>query len=254
MATSQPRIALITGATAGIGAATAARFAAAGWHLILAGRRAERLEAAKKSLGVPVHGIACDINDHAAMQQAIAAIPPAFAAVEVLVNNAGHGIGTDKKFQEADLGEMHRIVETNIQSVLTVTRALLPGMIARGRGHVVNIGSSFHRYPHPQSHVYGATKAFIENLTQSLRIEVLGTGVRVSTVEAGLVKTEFVERRFRGNQELIKQRLGGLDPLLPEDVAECIMFCVSMPQRASVSRLELLMTDQAPGFMQLVKH
>lgn len=253
MAASQPRIALITGATAGIGAATAARFAAAGWHLVLTGRRAERLDQAAKTLGVPVHGIVCDIDDHAATQKALGAIPPAFAAVEVLVNNAGHGIGTDRKFQEADLAEMHAIVETNIQAVLTVTRTLLPGMIARGKGHVIQIGSSFHRYPHPQSHVYGATKAFVENLTQALRAEVLGTGVRVSTVEAGLVKTEFVERRFRGNQELIAQRLGGLDTLLPEDVAECIFFCVSMPQRASVSRLELLMTDQAPGFMQLVR-
>ncbi len=247
MTGSRPRVALITGATSGIGASTAKRFAGEGWHLVLAGRRGERLEEARDSLGVPVHVVRADVADAAAMTEALTALPAPFDAVEVLVNNAGHGIGTDAKFQEADLERLHAMVAANVNGVLTCTRLLLPGMIERGRGHVVNLGSIFHRYPYPMSHVYNATKAFVENFTQSLRADLLGTDVKVSTIEPGLVLTEFVERRFHGDADLIRKRLGDADGLLPEDIADCIWFCVNTPRRMTVSRLEVVMTDQAPA-------
>lgn len=247
MTNSQPHVALITGATSGIGAATAKKFADEGWHLVLTGRRAERLEEAKESLGVPVHTIIADVTDVAAMTEAFNGLPEPFGAVEVLVNNAGHGIGTDAKFQESNLDQLHAMVDANINGVLTCTRLLLPGMIERKRGHVINLGSIFHRYPYPMSHVYNSTKAFQENLTQGLRADLLGTDVKVTTVEPGLVLTEFVERRFHGDTELIEKRLGDADGLLPEDVADCIWFCVNTPRRMTVSRLEVVMTDQAPG-------
>ena len=202
---------------------------------------------------MPVHTIVADVTDVAAMTEALTTLPAPFDAVEVLVNNAGHGIGTDAKFQESKLGELHVMVETNVNAVLTVTRLLLPGMIERGRGHVINLGSIFNRFPHPMSHIYGSTKAFVENFTQGIRIDLLGTDVKVTTIEPGLVLTEFVDRRFHGNQELIEQRIGNADGLLPEDVADCIWFCVNMPRRANVTRLELMMTDQAPGPMNVIK-
>ncbi len=247
MTDKQPRVALITGATAGIGAGTAKKFADEGWHLVLTGRRENRLKQAQESLGVPVHTIVADVTDVPAMTEAFGALPAPFDAVEVLVNNAGHGIGTDAKFQDANLEQLHTMVEANINAVLTCTRLLLPGMIERGRGHIINLGSIFHRYPYPMSHVYNSTKAFVENLTQGLRADLLGTNVKVSTVEPGLVLTEFVERRFHGDMELIKKRLGDADGLLPEDIAECIWFCVNTPRRMTVSRLEVVMTDQAPA-------
>lgn len=247
MTDNHPRVALITGATAGIGAGTAKKFADEGWHLVLTGRREDRLQQARESLGVPVHIIVADVTDVTGMTQALGALPAPFDAVEVLVNNAGHGIGTDSKFQEANLDELHTMVEANINAVLTCTRLLLPGMIERGRGHIINLGSIFHRYPYPMSHVYNSTKAFVENLTQGLRADLLGTNVKVSTIEPGLVLTEFVERRFHGNMELIKERLGDVDGLLPEDIADCIWFCVNTPRRMSISRLEVVMTDQAPA-------
>ena len=247
MTYKQPRVALITGATAGIGAGTAKKFADEGWHLVLTGRRENRLKQAQESLGVPVHTIVADVTDVPAMTEAFGALPAPFDAVEVLVNNAGHGIGTDAKFQDTNLEQLHTIVEANINAVLTCTRLLLPGMIERGRGHIINLGSIFHRYPYPMSHVYNSTKAFVENLTQGLRADLLGTNVKVSTVEPGLVLTEFVERRFHSDMELIKKRLGDADGLLPEDIAECIWFCVNTPRRMTVSRLEVVMTDQAPA-------
>ncbi len=247
MTYKQPRVALITGATAGIGAGTAKKFADEGWHLVLTGRRENRLKQAQESLGVPVHTIVADVTDVPAMTEAFGALPAPFDAVEVLVNNAGHGIGTDAKFQDANLEQLHTMVEANINAVLTCTRLLLPGMIERGRGHIINLGSIFHRYPYPMSHVYNSTKAFVENLTQGLRADLLGTNVKVSTVEPGLVLTEFVERRFHSDMELIKKRLGDADGLLPEDIAECIWFCVNTPRRMTVSRLEVVMTDQAPA-------
>tara|TARA_A100001037_G_scaffold288905_1_gene300103 strand:- start:11911 stop:12672 length:762 start_codon:yes stop_codon:yes gene_type:complete len=247
MTDKQPRVALITGATAGIGAGTAKKFADEGWHLVLTGRRENRLKQAQESLGVPVHTIVADVTDVPAMTEAFGALPAPFDAVEVLVNNAGHGIGTDAKFQDANLEQLHTMVEANINAVLTCTRLLLPGMIERGRGHIINLGSIFHRYPYPMSHVYNSTKAFVENLTQGLRADLLGTNVKVSTVEPGLVLTEFVERRFHSDMELIKKRLGDADGLLPEDIAECIWFCVNTPRRMTVSRLEVVMTDQAPA-------
>tara|TARA_Y100001960_G_scaffold328949_1_gene419015 strand:- start:844 stop:1605 length:762 start_codon:yes stop_codon:yes gene_type:complete len=247
MANKQPRVALITGGTSGIGAGTAKKFADEGWHLILTGRREDRLNYARDILDVPVHTIVADITNVGSMTKALAEIPAPFDEVEVLVNNAGHGIGTDEKFQDADLEQLHVMVEANINAVLTCTHVLLPGMIERERGHVINLGSIFHRYPYPMSHVYNSTKAFVENFTQGLRADLLGTNVKVSTIEPGLVMTEFVERRFHGDIELIKKRLGDADGLLPEDIADCIWFCVNTPRRMSVSRLEVVMTDQAPG-------
>lgn len=238
-------IVLVTGATSGIGAAVAARFARDGARLVLAGRRTERLAAL--DLGVPTHVVSLDVRDRAAVEAAVAGLPADFADVDVLVNNAGLALGLAPA-QAASLEDWETMVDTNIKGVMYLTRALLPGMVARRRGHVVMLGSVAGTYPYPGGNVYGATKAFVAQLALDLRADLLGTGVRVTSIEPGMVGgTEFSDVRFHGDHDRAAATYQGLRPLGPEDVAEAVAWCAHQPAHVNVNRLELMPTAQAFG-------
>lgn len=190
-------IVLITGATAGFGAATARRFAGDGARIVAIGRRADRLEALRDELGEDkVQPVTLDVRDRAAVEAAIASLPDAWSAIDVLVNNAGLARGLGPA-QEASLDDWDAMVDTNVKGLMYLTRAVLPGMVARGRGHVVNIGSTAAEFPYPGGNVYGATKAFVRQFSLNLRADLYGTPVRVTDIEPGLVGgTEFSNVRF----------------------------------------------------------
>jgi len=241
-------IVLVTGATSGFGAAIARRFAAEGHHLIAVGRRSERLAALVQELGsARVHAVALDVRDRAAVQAAVAALPGELAAVDLLVNNAGLALGLGPA-QEADLDAWERMVDTNVKGLMYVTRALLPGMVARNRGHIVNIGSIAATHPYPGGNVYGGTKAFVRQFSLNLRADLLNTRVRVTDVEPGLVGgTEFSVVRFEGDQQRAARLYEGTDALTPEDIAEAVHWVATLPARVNVNILELMPVTQAFG-------
>lgn len=235
---------LITGASSGIGAAVARRFAQAGARLVLVARRKERLEVMGAELGVPVHVIELDVRDRAQVESALASLPEPFRSVSVVVNNAGLALGQGPA-HEASLDDWDAMVDTNVKGMLHVTHALLPGMVARRRGHVVNLGSVAGTYPYPGGHVYCATKAFVHQFSLALRSDLLGTDVRVTCVEPGMVQTDFSKVRFGGDDARAAKVYEGADPMTPEDIAETVAWCVSMPARVNVNTVELMATRQA---------
>ncbi|GAB4183508.1 MAG: SDR family oxidoreductase [Thalassobaculales bacterium] len=244
---------LITGATAGFGAATARRFAAAGWRLVLAGRRAERLEALKAELaGVPVHTIALDVRDRAAVQAAFAGLPAEFAALDVLVNNAGLALGTEPA-DKVPLDDWEQMVDTNIKGLMYCSHAAIPGMVARKSGHIVNLGSIAGTYPYPGGNVYGGTKAFVHQFSLNLRADLVQHGVRVTSVEPGLAESEFSIVRYHGDVAKAKAVYAGTQPIRPEDVAEVVFFCVSMPPNVNINVIELMAGCQAFNGFNIVR-
>jgi 3-hydroxy acid dehydrogenase / malonic semialdehyde reductase len=239
-----PPIVFITGASAGIGAAVARRFASIGSHLILAARRVDRLGALVTELGVPAHLLELDVRDRSAVERAIADLPAAFADVTVLVNNAGGALGLEP-FHEAHVEDWETMVDTNIKGVLYITRALLPGMTRRDRGHIINVGSVAGTYPYPGGNVYGATKAFVEQLSLNLRADLAGRRVRVTNIEPGMVETEFSLVRFKGDEEKANAVYKGFPPLRAEDVAEAIFWCATLPEHVNINRLEMMSVMQS---------
>ncbi len=237
-------IVFVTGATAGFGAATARRFVQNGAKVIATGRRQERLESLANELGERCHPLAFDVTDRQAVFNAIEALPPGFADVNVLVNNAGLALGLDMA-PDCDLDDWDGMVQTNINGVLYCTRALLPGMCARDRGHIINLGSVAATYPYPGGNVYGATKAFVHQLSLGLRADVLGKNVRVTCVEPGLAETEFALVRFKGDRDKAKAPYEGLDPLTPEDVADVIYYVATLPQHVNINLVEMMPVRQA---------
>ncbi len=240
------RTVLITGASGGFGRAIAGRFARLGDRLILAGRTPERLEALATSLPpVPVHLAAFDIRDRGAIETAVSALPPEFAGVDVLVNNAGLALGAGPA-QQASLDDWEQMIDTNTKGLVVMTRLLLPGMIARGRGHIINIGSVAGNWPYPGGHVYCATKAFVRQFSLALRADVLGTGVRVTNIEPGMVAgTDFSLVRYQGDAEKAAKVYANTTPLIPEDVAESVLWCAGLPERVNINSIELMGTTQA---------
>lgn len=241
-------IVFITGATAGFGLAVARRFAKDGARIVATGRRAERLEALKAELGADrVHAVPLDVRDRRAVEAAVAALPPAFAEVDVLVNNAGLALGLAPA-QSADLDGWETMVDTNVKGPLYVTRAILPGMVDRDRGHVINMGSVAARYPYPGGNVYGASKAFLRQFSLNLRADLAGTRVRVTDIEPGLVGgSEFSAVRFAGDQARVDALYAGADPLLPDDIAETVHWVATLPGRVNVNTLELMPVSQSFG-------
>ena len=235
---------LVTGATAGIGAAVARRFAAAGARLVIVGRRADRLDALAKALDTPVHPLALDVSDREAVAEAIASLPPRFAEIGVLVNNAGLAQGLSGA-QDADIDDWERMIDTNVKGLAYMTRAVLPGMVSRDAGHVVNIGSVAGSYPYPGGNVYGGTKAFVAQFTLNLRSDLLGTRVRATCVEPGMTETEFSLVRFKGDVARSEQIYAGADPMSAADLAEVVHMVCALPARVNVNRLEVMPVTQA---------
>lgn len=235
---------LVTGATAGIGDATARRFADAGARVVAVGRRADRLAALADSLDVPVHPVVLDVSDRQAVAEAIPALPHDFSAIDVLVNNAGLAQGLEGG-QDADLDDWDRMIDTNVKGLAYMTRAVLPGMVARDAGHVVNIGSVAGSYPYPGGNVYGGTKAFVHQFTLNLRSDLLGTRVRATCVEPGMTETEFSLVRFKGDTGKADQVYAGARPMSSADLAEVVYAVCALPAHVNVNRLEVMPVTQA---------
>lgn len=234
----------VTGATAGFGEATARRFAEHGHKVIATGRRRERLDALKQSLGDAVHPMVLDVQNKQAVFDAVAELPPDFKNVDVLVNNAGLALGLDPA-PSADLADWDTMIDTNCKGLIYCTRALLPGMIERDRGHIINLGSVAGTYPYPGGNVYGATKAFVHQFSLNLRADVLGKNIRVTSVEPGLAETEFSVVRFKGDADKAKVPYVGLDPLTGDDIADAIYWVATTPRHVNVNRIELMPVMQA---------
>jgi NADP-dependent 3-hydroxy acid dehydrogenase YdfG len=246
MRITMSQIALITGATSGFGAACARRFAAHGWTLILCGRRQDRLDALRTELAatVPVHAFPLDVRDETAVNATIAALPVEFSEVDLLVNNAGLALGLEPA-QRCDMDDWQRMIDTNIKGLLYCTRAILPGMVARNRGHVVNIGSVAGNYPYPGGNVYGATKAFVKQFSLNLRADLLGTRVRVTNIEPGLAESEFSLVRFKGDDSKAARIYEGTQPLRPEDIADIVYWAATCPAHININRVEVMPVNQA---------
>ena len=241
----ESRVAFVTGATSGFGAAIAERFVREGARVVICGRRGERLAELSKKLVDAALPLVLDVRHRAAVESAVAALPPAFGAVDVLVNNAGLALGLEPAHQ-ASLDDWETMIDTNCRGLVTCTRALLPGMVARDRGHVVNVGSVAASYPYPGGNVYGATKAFVHQFSQNLKAELLGTKVRVTVVEPGMAETEFSLVRLR-DAEKARAVYAGVHPLTAEDIAEAVQWCVTRPPHVNVNVIEVMPTQQAFG-------
>ena len=236
---------LITGATAGFGLAIARRFAAEGHRVVLAGRRQDRLDALLAELGDNAHALTLDVRDRDAVLAAIAGLPPEFADTDVLVNNAGLALGVNPA-QRANLDDWHTMVDTNVKGLMTVTHAVLPGMVARDRGHVINIGSVAGNWPYPGGNVYGATKAFVRQFSLNLRADLAGTRVRVTDIEPGLVAgTEFSSVRFAGDTERADAVYKGTEPLTAEDVTDAVHWVATRPAHVNINTIELMPVCQS---------
>ena len=239
---------LITGASSGIGRACAEAFAARGCRLLLAARREERLKELSAALqerhGTEVLTMVLDVRDRGAVDEWVEGLPETWKKIDILVNNAGLARGL-APLHKGDVADWEEMIDTNIKGLLWVTRAVLPGMIARGRGHVINIGSIAGHEVYPGGSVYCATKHAVAALNRALAIDTLGTGVRVSSVDPGMVETEFSLVRFHGDAERAEGVYDGLEALRGEDVAEAVVFCATRPQHATVREMILMPTAQA---------
>lgn len=240
------RIVLVTGATAGIGRAVAERYHEIGATVLLVGRRSERLEEITSALGERAHSFALDVTESAKVEQFWESLPSELRAIDILVNNAGCAFGVAPAWQ-ANPRDWDAMVDLNITSLLRLTRLVLPGMVERDRGHIVNLGSVAGTYPYPGGNVYGATKAFVEQFSLNLRCDLHGKNVRVTNIEPGLVETEFSMVRFGGDEEKAAAVYQGIEAMTGEDIAETVVWCTSMPQRVNVNRVELMATMQTPA-------
>lgn len=235
---------LITGATAGFGAAAVARFIDSGWRVIATGRRAQRLQAlVDRHGGERLHVAAFDIRDADAMEAALASIPGPFRAIDVLVNNAGLALGTAPA-QQADLAQWRQMIDTNVTALATLTHALLPTLIER-RGAIINISSIAGTYPYPGGNVYGGTKAFVSQFSLGLRSDLHGTGVRVTSIEPGMAETEFTLVRTGGDQAASDTLYEGARPMTADDIAGVIHYVATLPPHLNINRLEIMPVSQS---------
>lgn len=241
----KPSTAFVTGASTGFGTAIVRRFAAEGLRVVALARREDRLRALAAELGDSVLPVPLDVRDRAAVAAVVAGLPAEFAAIDVLVNNAGLALGLEPA-QRADLDDWDEMIDTNCRGLVYCTRAVLPGMVERGRGHVVNLGSIAGTYPYPGGNVYGATKAFVHQFSLNLRSDLHGTGVRVTSVEAGMVgETEFSTVRFGGDQAKADAVYAGMQPLRPDDIAEAVYWVTTQPAHVNVNVVELMPVAQS---------
>ncbi|MBK9516942.1 MAG: SDR family NAD(P)-dependent oxidoreductase [Anaeromyxobacter sp.] len=247
MPTSLPdTTALVTGATSGIGEACAERLVRDGARVVAIGRRADRLAALAERLGPRLHPLALDVTDRPAVQAALGALPEPFLAPDVLINSAGMALGLEP-VHRTSLEDWDRMIETNCRALVSMCRLVLPGMVARSRGHVVNIGSVAGNWPYPGGNVYGATKAFVRQFSLAIRSDLLGTPVRVTNVEPGMVETEFSVVRFQGDEGRAAGVYAGMKPLAAADIADVVAWCLSRPPHVNVNSIEVMPVQQAFG-------
>ncbi|MHC5723886.1 MAG: SDR family oxidoreductase [Nostoc sp.] len=242
------QIILITGASSGIGTACARIFAGAGAKLILAARRLERLQqladTLSKDFSTEFHLLELDVRDRSAVESAISTLPPAWADIDILINNAGLSRGLDK-LHEANFQDWEDMIDTNVKGLLYLSRYVVPGMVSRDRGHVVNLGSIAGHQTYPGGNVYCATKAAVRAISEGLKQDLLGTRVRVTSVDPGMVETEFSEVRFHGDTERANKVYEGVTPLTADDVADVIFFCVTRSPHVNINEVVLMPVDQA---------
>jgi NADP-dependent 3-hydroxy acid dehydrogenase YdfG len=246
------KLVFITGASSGIGAATVMAFAAEGARLLIAARRAGKLaDVATVALergAEAVHAISLDVRDRKAVEHAIETLPAEWRSIDILVNNAGLSRGLDKLY-EGKIEDWEEMIDTNVKGLLYVTRAVVPGMVERGRGHVVNLGSTAGEMTYPGGAVYCATKAAERAINDGLRQDVLGTPIRVTTVDPGMVETEFSLVRFRSDAEKAANVYKGVKPLAPEDIADTIVWAASRPAHVNIARVMLTPVQQANSLL-----
>ena len=245
------RTALITGATSGIGEAAVRAFAGAGWQVIATGRRADRLAALQDSIGAQVHVAAFDVRDEAARDAALEALPAGFRDIDLLVNNAGLALGTGPA-QTVPLEQWRTMIDTNIVSLIALTHRLLPTLIAR-KGAIINLSSVAATYPYTGGNVYGGTKAFVKQFSLGLRSDLHGTGVRVTSIEPGMVETEFTLVRNGGDQAASDTLYGGAQPMTGEDIAATLLWCAELPPHLNINRLELMPVSQSFAGFQVAR-
>jgi len=237
---------LITGASSGFGEACARKFASEGADLVICARRQDRIEALTEELSAQtnVHGMALDVSDREAVESLASAIPESFRDIGILINNAGLALGLGGA-DEADLDQWDTMVDTNIKGLMYCTRAILPLMVARRGGHVVNLGSVAASWPYPGGNTYGGTKAFVQQFSRNLRSDLLGKNIRVTNVEPGMSETEFSIVRFEGDTQKASQVYAGTKPLSGSDIAEIIWFVTALPSHININQLEIMPSCQA---------
>jgi 3-hydroxy acid dehydrogenase/malonic semialdehyde reductase len=237
----------ITGATSGFGRACAERFAAEGWRLIVTGRRTERLkELTEQWPDVPVHAVELDVRDLGAVEAMVRDLPEGFRDIDVLVNNAGLALGLQGA-HEAVLRDWETMIDTNIKGLCYLTRCLLPNMVARNQGHIINIGSIAGTYPYPGGNVYGATKAFVKQFSRNLLTDLVRTRIRVTNIEPGLSESEFSIVRFHGDKNKADAVYQGTEPLTPADIAEIVHWVTSVPPHVNICTVEVMPVCQSCG-------
>ncbi len=233
-------IIFVTGASSGFGAGIARRFVREGHRVIAAARRTDRLAALAAELGPALLPVELDVTRKESIDEMLAALPADWQAVDVLVNNAGLALGLEPA-QEANLSDWDTMIATNCQGLVWMTRALLPRMVARGSGHVINIGSVAGSYPYPGGNVYGATKAFVDQFTLNLRADLVGTGVRATNIAPGMAgDTEFSNVRFKGDDAAAAKVYQGIDPLTSEDIAETAYWVATLPAHVNINHIEMM--------------
>ena len=242
-------IALITGATSGIGESCAHKFAQAGYNLIVTARRSDLLASLKRKLerqGVEVLPLVFDVSDRKAAHDAIAGLPQEWAEVDVLVNNAGLARGLEPEY-EGNMDDWDEMIDTNIRGLLTMTRLIVPAMVARNHGHIINIGSVAGDAAYAGGNVYCATKSAVKSISDGLRIDVAHTKVRVTNIKPGLVETNFSRVRFHGNEDRADKVYQGIKPLTGDDVADVVLYAVQAPEHVQIAEVLVLATHQASG-------
>ncbi|WP_244847189.1 SDR family NAD(P)-dependent oxidoreductase [Caballeronia sp. SL2Y3] len=244
-------IVFVTGASAGFGAAIARAFVKGGHRVVAAARRKERLDALSKELGDALLPVEIDVRDESAVRNAIASLPDGFAQIDVLVNNAGLALGLEPA-QRANFDDWKNMIDTNCAGLVAVTHAVLPGMVERNRGHVLNLGSVAGTYPYPGGNVYGATKAFARQFSLNLRADLAGTALRVTDIEPGLCGgTEFSNVRFKGDDDKAASVYKDVQPLTAEDIADTIYWIATRPAHVNINTIELMPVAQTFGPLQI---
>ena len=237
-------VAFVTGTSSGFGAATARRFAKDGIRVVATARRIDRLMGLKEEFGDLILPVTLDVRERIQVESVVAGLPAEFASIDILVNNAGLSLNLEPAYK-VPLEDWEMMVDTNIKGLLYCTRLILPGMVARGRGHVVNIGSVAALYAYPGGNVYGATKAFVKQFSHNLRADLLGTPVRVTDIEPGLSETEFSIVRFKGDEARAAEIYAGTKPLTADDIADAVHWVTTRPSHVNIDTISMMPVCQA---------